>query len=206
MGVDSTAVLLLWSRTGVVPDLIMFADTGAERQSTYAYRNVIERFLREVGFPPLTVVNYAPRHGHYDSLLSDCLVKGMLPSLAYGGAGCSQKYKVQPQMAYLRTWPPALQAWSNGQKLRHAIGYDAGPIDMRRGQSAFDTELEEFVYPLREAGWDRDRCIREITDDPILSEIGRELRDLAHSAKKCVHHVPVLRWRGYVLKPRVIWL
>lgn len=175
MGVDSTAVLVLWARTSIVPDLILFADLGAESPTTYAYRQVIDRFLERVGFPPITVVKYAPGHGHYNSILTDCLIKGMLPSLAYGGKGCSMKWKVQPQTAYLKTWPLAIRAWSNGQRIRHAIGYDAGPKDSRRGVESHDNELEEFYFPLRDAGWDRERCIREISNDPILMDIGQAL-------------------------------
>src|ERR1700723_337870 len=84
MGVDSTAVLVLWWHQGIRPDLIMFADPGAENPQTYAYRQVIDRFLDRVGFPPITVVRYKPGHGHYDTILSDCLIKGMMPSLKHG--------------------------------------------------------------------------------------------------------------------------
>ncbi len=166
MGVDSTAVLVGWRRRGIRPDLILFADTGSEHRGTYHYRKVVEDWLVAVGFPPLTVVRYRPRHGRYTTLVEDCLIKGVLPSLAYGSKACSQKWKVGPQNAYLRGWPPALAAWSHGHRLDHAIGYDAGPKDMRRGGDGADTDLERFIYPLREWGWgpdpmrdgDRGRC------------------------------------------------
>ena len=150
MGVDSTAVLVGWRRLGLRPDLILFADTGSEHRGTYRYRAVIEVWLVAVGFPPLTVVRYRPRHGRYTTLVEDCLIKGVLPSLAYGSKACSQKWKVGPQNTFLRTWSLALAAWSRGQRLDHAIGYDAGPKDMRRGGEGADTDLERFIYPLRE--------------------------------------------------------
>ena len=153
MGVDSTGVLVGWRQRTIRPDLIMFADTGSEHRATYRYRAVIEAWLHRIGFPPLTVVRYRPRHGRYTTLVEDCLIKGVLPSLAYGSKACSQKWKVGPQDAYLRTWRPALAAWSHGQRLDHAIGYDAGPKDMRRGGDGADTALERFVYPLRDWGW-----------------------------------------------------
>ncbi len=83
VGVDSTAVLVGWRRLGLRPDLILFADTGSEHRGTYRYRAVIEDWLVAVGFPPLTVVRYRPRHGRYTTLVEDCLIKGVLPSLAY---------------------------------------------------------------------------------------------------------------------------
>ena len=168
MGVDSTAVLVGWRGLGLRPDLILFADTGSEHRGTYRYRAVIEDWLVAVGFPPLTVVRYRPRHGRYTTLVEDCLIKGVLPSLAYGSKACSQKWKVGPQNAFLRTWSPALAAWSHGQRLDHAIGYDAGPKDMRRGGEGADTDLERFIYPLREWGWDRTRCEAEIAADADL--------------------------------------
>ena len=57
MGVDSTAVLVLWARTSIVPDLILFADLGAKSPTTYAYRQVIDRFLERVGFPPIAAAS-----------------------------------------------------------------------------------------------------------------------------------------------------
>ncbi len=181
MGVDSTAVLVGWRQRTIRPDLIMFADTGSEHRATYRYRAVIEAWLHRIGFPPLTAVRYRPRHGRYTTLVEDCLIKGVLPSLAYGSKACSQKWKVGPQDAYLRTWRPALAAWSHGQRLDHAIGYDAGPKDMRRGGDGADTALERFVYPLRDWGWDRARCEAEIGADA-------DLRDLA--ARQGVLPVP----------------
>jgi hypothetical protein len=171
MGVDSTAVLIGWRCLGRRPDLIMFADVGSEHDSTYRYRAVIDDWLAAVGFPALTVVRYRPRHGRYTTLVEDCLVKGVLPSLAYGSKACSQKWKVEPQNAFLRRWRPAIAAWSYGQRLEHAIGYDAGPKDMRRGGDCADTALERFTYPLREWGWCRDRCKAEIASDELLSAI-----------------------------------
>ena len=176
MGVDSTAVLVGWRRLGVRPDLILFADTRAEKKATYAYRALIDRWLAEAGFPAITDVRYeGPRHGYYGTLAEDCLVKGMLPSLAYGYKACSGKWKIEPIEAFLRTWPPARACWSRGGRLRHAIGYDAGPKDSRRGTDSRDTKLEDFVYPLRDWGWDRERCKREIRSDDLLARLATEM-------------------------------
>ena len=174
MGVDSTAVLVGWRRRGIRPDLILFADTGSEHRATYSYRPLIEAWLAAIGFPPLTVVRYRPRHGRYTTIVEDCLIKGVLPSLAYGSKACSQKWKVGPQNAFLRTWTPAIAAWSRGQRLDHAIGYDAGPKDMRRGGDGADNDLERFTYPLREWGWNREQCETEIAADEDLAALAAQ--------------------------------
>ena len=99
-------------------------------------------------------------------------MKGVLPSLAYGSKACSQKWKVEPQNAFLRRWRPAISAWVRAASAwKHAIGYDAGPKDMRRGGDCADTALERFTYPLREWGWCRERCKAEIASDDLLSAI-----------------------------------
>ncbi len=166
MGVDSTAMLVGMAEAGVRPDLILFADTGSEKYETYAYHDVIQAYLRSVGFPPVLRVAYpGPRRGkyagQYDSLLTDCLVKHMLPSIAYPGPGrhgCSFKYKVEPQNKYVDNWEPALRAWEGGKKCVKLIGYDAGPADARRGHKFKDDPKYDYVYPLREWGWDREKC------------------------------------------------
>lgn len=175
MGVDSTAVLVEFARRALRPDLILFADTGSEKAATYAYRPVIDGFVAAVGFPPVTVVRYRPRHGRYETLEAECRRKGMLPSLAYGYKGCSLKWKAEPQTRFLKAWPMARQAWAEGRRIRHVIGYDAGPKDLRRGghvTARVSARIpEDFWYPLQEWGWDRAHCAAEITRDPVIRRV-----------------------------------
>lgn len=86
-------MLVEFARRGIRPDLILFADTGGEKPDTYAYLPVFQEFLARVGFPAVTTVRYQPRRAVYDTLESQCLHTGTLPSLAYGGKSCSLKYK-----------------------------------------------------------------------------------------------------------------
>ena len=85
LGVDSTAMLIEFVNRGIKPDLILFADTGGEKPETYQYLDVIQPYLRKVGFPEVTVVRYRPTRAVYDTLEAQCLHTGTLPSLAYGG-------------------------------------------------------------------------------------------------------------------------
>jgi hypothetical protein len=57
-GVDSTAMLIAMYLKGVKPDLIVFSDTGDEKRETYAYIKLFSRWLKSVGFPPITRTRY----------------------------------------------------------------------------------------------------------------------------------------------------
>lgn len=168
MGVDSTAMLVGFADRGIVPDLILFADTGGEKPETYAYQARMDQFLVSAGFPTITVVKYVPQDFKnwppYFTLEENCLTNGTLPSLAFGFRSCSQKWKVAPQDRFLKTWEPALAAWHRDQKVTKAIGFDAGPADLRRRNHAGNGNDPEyhFWYPLIDWDWDRSRCIEEI--------------------------------------------
>ncbi len=165
MGVDSTAMLVgMWQR-GVRPDLILFADTGSEKPETIAYLPVINAWLRSIGFPEVEVVRYVPqrfKHGAYSSLHENCLVNETLPSITFGRKSCSLKWKRAPQDARVSGWQPARDAWAAGLKVIKAIGYDAGPIDGKRAWKIAEDAEYHYVYPLREWGWDREECKRQI--------------------------------------------
>jgi hypothetical protein len=94
-------VLVELARQNVRPDLILFANTGNEKQETYDYLPVINDWLERKEFPRVTVVrNVVQDFKHwppYYSLGENCLTNGTLPSLAFGFKSCSQKWKVTPQ-------------------------------------------------------------------------------------------------------------
>lgn len=172
VGVDSVAVLVGLRARNIRPDLILFADTGSERDETYAYLPTLSKFLCEAGFPPLTVVRYQPvnfKHWpEYHSLEENLLTNVTLPSIAYGGHSCSVKWKIAPMNKFLKTWRPAMDCWSAGLKVRKMIGYDDGTRDRQRcstfaaTENSTDFEQFDLEYPLQAWGWDRLRCIQEI--------------------------------------------
>lgn len=168
LGVDSTAALVGLHARGVRPDLILFADTGSEKQETYDYLPVIQEWLARVGFPPVVVVKKEVKDFKhwppYRSLGENCLTNGTLPSLAFGFKSCSLKWKVYPQEQYAKRWQPALDCWAAGGKVRKVIGYDASPNDRRRYAQAQGVEDKkyDYWYPLIEWGWTRDECKRVI--------------------------------------------
>lgn len=177
MGVDSTAVLIhlvrMFKKTGGAqyrPDAITFADTGNEKKETYEYLPIINKYLRENGFPEVVVVVYRPgrvKIGMYYTLEQNCLMNKTLPSLAFGFKKCSLKWKRGPQDVYRATLPVAQRAWSAGHVGIVAIGYDAGPKDSCRAWDITDDERYEYMYPLMELGWDREECMRQIRKEGL---------------------------------------
>lgn len=189
-GVDSTAMLVAMRQRDIVPDLILFADPGAEWPETYSYLFAIQPWLERVSFPPLQVVRYIPTRAPYSSLEGNCLSNETLPSLAFGGHSCSLKWKAAAQEKYLKAWAPARRAWASGGVIVRAIGYDdsaadhrrvarqAGKVTMaiglddsprdrtrsaRRYATRVDNELFHYWYPLQDWGIDRARCVEIIT-------------------------------------------
>lgn len=167
VGVDSTAMLIEMVEAGQPPDVVLTADTGGERAETYAFRPLFTQWLEDRGVPVHIVRNVVAKPLNwppYHDLETNCLTNGTLPSIAFGRGGCSVKWKVAPQDAWVDTWPPAIAAWARGERVVKLIGYDAGVRDARRyaQQQGRDDPKYEYRYPLRVLGWDRDACAARI--------------------------------------------
>lgn len=156
VGTNSTALLVEMVRRGERIDAVLTADTEGERPWTYAYRDLFSAWLVAHGYPPVTVVK---KGGRPESLEANCLRMAMLPSLAYGFKGCSHKYKIEPQNAWVNQWPPAREAWANGQKVVKLIGYD---VDEPHRAAIPEDDKYTYRYPLLEWGWGREECIAAI--------------------------------------------
>ena len=139
MGLDSTAMLIELVAQGDAPDVVLTADTGAERDETYAFLPIFQRWMDDHGLEH-HVVRYAPkRFKHwppYASILENVLTNATLPSISMGRGSCSLKWKVEPQDRWVRAWEPAKAAWAAGRTVTKLIGYDAGAADTRRSQHA----------------------------------------------------------------------
>jgi len=162
-GVDSTAMLVGLHQRGERPDVILFADTGAEMPATYDYLPIIDAWLQSVGFPALTIVrNACPRAKHV-SIFANCETNETLPGQAFrggqpGGGNCSARWKHEPMDRWL---------YRHGYLQRaRLVGYDAGKRDSKRAAKgspeATKHSRDAFRYPLQEWGWDRPRCEAEI--------------------------------------------
>jgi hypothetical protein len=168
-GLDSTAMLVELVSRGEPVDQVLFADTGAEKPDTYASVPLFRRWLGARGVPS-EVVRYRPSNFKnwppYHTLTENLLTNGTLPGVAFGRGTCSQKWKVAPQHAWAKTWPPAIAAWARGEKVVKLIGFDCSRADDRRYAEAArrDDPLYHHRYPLREWGWTRADCARRIAD------------------------------------------
>ena len=130
-GTNSTAMLIgLWQRH-IPVDLILFADPGGEQPHTYAYLEIMDRWLAEHGMPPITRVWYTTRDGQRLTLEQECLRSASLPSIAYGYKKCSLKHKVFPQEKFCRHDPRCRAVWAGGGRVVKFIGYDAGEPERR---------------------------------------------------------------------------
>lgn len=174
VGWDSTAMLVAMHDMGIRPDLILFADTGAEKPETYAYIPVMNAWLESVGFPQITIVRYVPTRAPYSTLEDKCLANETLPSLAFGHHSCAIVFKHGPQDKFVEQWQPAVDAWAAGIKVIRAIGYDDGEQDNRRRDKADracarkaeqgdkDATRYDYWYPLQDWRIDREECQRLI--------------------------------------------
>jgi len=165
MGDNSVGMLMGLYETGIRPDAILFSNLGNEYAHTIAFIPALARWLKKVGFPSLTVVEYRParfKRQAYSTIAGNCIANRTLPGLAYGRKSCSMKWKGQPM-------DRAVTEMFGAQGCFRLIGYDCDPRDMKRFAKATNKDgvnekrpLDQFIYPLVDWGWGRQTCIRAI--------------------------------------------
>jgi hypothetical protein len=159
-GTNSTALVIESFRRGFRPDWILFCDTGSERPETYAAIDRLSAWCKDRAFTPLSVTRWErekplPDGSYSESLEQYCLRTEYMPSKAYGFAGCSTKYKVQPAQRWRK-------ANGFGDSV-YAIGFDAGEwkrVSRRKCIRAAEGEQqhEDPWYPLYAWGITRAIC------------------------------------------------
>lgn len=178
-GVDSTAMLVAMKRQGIIPSIITFADTGAEKPETYDHVRLMDEWLMSWGAPKVTWCKKNTKESTpYNDLTGNCLDNETLPSLAFGMKSCSIKWKQDPQDKFLKgatkgpnqcePHPLWTESQETGRKIVKLIGYDASPADIRRS-SKIKTEDDHFLYcyPLQQLGWTRQDCIAAIIEEGL---------------------------------------
>ena len=158
-GVDSTAMVLGLIEKNKPIDLILFADTGAERPSTYEHIQKFSEWLKNKGYPEITVVKRVTESGEYETLEEECIRAKALPSIAYGYKRCSQKHKIAPQDKYLNNWQFTIDCWKSGDKAIKYIGYDANEQHRADNAAKREDKKYDYIYPLIEWQWDREECL-----------------------------------------------
>lgn len=151
-GVNSAAMLVGMKARGIRPDLILFADTGAEYPRTYESVAEWSSWSVRNGMPSIETVRVMGKH---ETLEAACLDNQTLPSIAYGFKTCSQRWKIEPSDKYMRHWLSV-----NGfEKYVKAIGIDASePHRVRH----YEDKRTVTWFPLVEWGWSRRACIEAI--------------------------------------------
>lgn len=174
-GVDSTAMLVALRAAGIRPDLITFADTGAEKPETIAHLDRVNQVLAAWGWPSIQVCRKVPMAATgYTDLYGNCMANETLPSLAFGMKSCSIKWKQVPQDQFIKgakrgpnkcaPHPIWTEYQATGQRIVKLIGYDCGAADLRRSKKlpAADADFD-YAYPLQVIGWARPDCVAAIT-------------------------------------------
>lgn len=168
-GVDSTAMIVELAERGEPPDMVLFADPGAEKGGTYAFLPVFRDWMAARGIAS-EIVRYRPRNFKhwppYATIAENMLTNATLPSVVFNRGSCSQKWKASAQDAWTAEWEPARRCWDAGGRVVKLIGYDASLRDTQRYHHAIGCEdpRYDYRYPLREWGWDRARCERRIAE------------------------------------------
>lgn len=125
MGINTVGLLAEMIRRGDRLDAILFGDTGGEHDWVYEAIPKLSAWIVDQGYPAIVVVRHTRADGSIETLEEECLRTKRLPSLAYGSSRlCSGKYKLEPQDKWLNHWQPALDAWSNKERVVKLIGYD----------------------------------------------------------------------------------
>lgn len=156
-GTNSTALLIgMIERKEPAPHAIIFADTGGERPETYLHIRDFSAWLMERSYPAITTIR---KGGNGRTLEQDCMIKNMLPSVAYGFKSCSHKFKIQPQEKWANNDAACRAEWAGGRKVVKLIGFDA---DEPHRAKPFDHPKFDDRYPLIEWGWGRAECMAAI--------------------------------------------
>ena len=158
-GTNSTALLIECVNRNIPIDLILFADTGAEKPHTYQYLKMFSKWCVENGLPEITRVQKTNRNGTAITLEGYCFERRQLPSIAYGFKSCSQKHKISPQDKFMNNWMPAKDEWSRGNKITKFVGFDADEPH-RVKEYIDDKYLVE--YPLIDWDMGREECVNTI--------------------------------------------
>lgn len=151
-GSNSTAVLINMVKHQLIPDEILFADTGGEHPYTYEFINELNYWLISKNFPQVKTLKYTTKNGNELTLEQDCLNNNTIPPIAFGWKTCSQKFKIAPIEKYIKTKYPneQVQIW---------VGFDA---DEEKRIKATPNDNFENYFPLVEWGWNRGKCIEVI--------------------------------------------
>lgn len=160
-GTNSTAMLCGFRERGIKPDLILFADTGAEMPHTYDHVQVMRSKVLEWWGINIQTVQATLKNQPW-TIVQDCERKNLLPALAYGSRSCSQRFKHEPMERFVKTWMREHRATT----ITKCIGYHAEEGHRAKGKPTTkrlaNGLTERYWYPLVEWQWRQADCIAAI--------------------------------------------
>lgn len=172
-GTDSTALVVEAMSRGIVPDAVVFSDTGSEMPHTYSYLEEFDAWLKARGHAGIIVTRWLRKDGRFQSLHEWCLEHKSLPSRAFGLSGCTAKWKGYPLDKTIAGLEVVSAAHAAGVHVERWVGYDA--TEAHRVANLLgkpDPHLWRWRAPLYE--WDiaREDC-RDIIAKAGLSQPGK---------------------------------
>lgn len=156
-GTDSVAMLVNMQLLGIIPDEIIFADTGSEQPHTYEHIEIMKKWLLSVGFPTITTVRYSTKDGELLTLEQDIINNKTIPSIAFGWKTCSHKFKITPFNKFVKSKYP-------NEKIQVWVGFEYG--EERRIKPNTEDNFENY-YPLIEWKLNREECIKLILNSGL---------------------------------------
>lgn len=153
-GTNSAAIVVELIKRGFAPpDVILFADTGAEQPHTYESIKTMSVYAVANGYPEITVVRVhqpSKKGGIYEY----CTANRMLPAIAYGHKSCSVIFKIEPQNKYIN------ERFGNVRHIR-IVGFDYDEIH----RAAKEPPVNQVCwYPLIEWEMGRAECVESIAN------------------------------------------
>ena len=171
-GLNFTALIYEWYKRKLkAPDLIIFADTGSERQRTYTHITSVNNWLLSIGWAQIITVNTQNTKGEQVKLNELCLKTNTLPPPAFGFKSCSLRFKVEQVDKFLNNNQASRGVWGKFNKLSEiknkitrVVGFDAGEDHRVIDASCYKYDV---VFPLVEWDIDRHECLEIVRESPL---------------------------------------
>lgn len=148
-GIDSTAMIIGMLQNKIDIDIIVFVDGGCEMPHTYEYIKTFSEWLKNNGLPEITVLKTKYRLDEY------CVKNKTLPSITFGGRGCSDTFKKKPIERMLKKHDLIKMSL---RALKKPIIYYGYTVDEKRRARYIKENLCNKKFPLIEWGWTKDIC------------------------------------------------
>jgi hypothetical protein len=172
-GLNFTALIWEWYKRKMArPDIIIFSDTGSERERTYSHLTIVNNWLISIGYPEITIVFVQEGgDGNQVKLHELCIKTKTLPPPVFNFKSCSMRFKVEQVDKHLNNnvlaksvWGKFLKLTDIKNKITRVVGFDAD-----EDHRAYNANCNKYdvVFPLADWGYTREDC-KAILNDSIL--------------------------------------